>query len=527
MACSLKRVFVIIIVLNLTAYLFLYQINVKYLFSQTIQCKKVYNGSSSLDISKQLYNDYIIELRNTVPLEHIKSGLQTEVGKNVTYDVTREFRLFENVCIRQLTDMHPQLYPYQARFTVFTNGTLPAASNKPVLEPIYLGYTTPRNNFWIFDLTNASLPSEWSIRNEILVLPTFWMDSGHIFLFFYEILSRMHSQLHNAKLALERYPAEDRYMSRILVVPNIDKMPHEFRKSLLADGISQIVTYNDLLGAGKPTCFRHVVAGDRRISPRKTMDVLRKQANTLFHLDELVCTSYKVTLLRRLTSRHILNIAELAEAIRQHGYDVQIVSFEGKTIQEQLEILHCTSVFIAVQGAALAWMIFLPQNAMFIEIWFQGWPQRYRQRANGLRPDLNATAIECERRPSDDVMRKYALSWFNYTGEITDDMKLKLFQRSKKTLLAFGHVFKDSDCICSSKTIVDALPAPAQLLPERFQVRLSASKSAANSAPQKREKHKSPTKKSTYTRTDKEQRTQPKNSATVSAAQHSRKGKHS
>ena len=180
-----------------------------------------------------------------------------------------------------------------------------------------------------------------------------------------------------------------------------------------------------------------------------------------------------MVLVKRLATRHLLNIDELATVIRQQrGFDVDVVSFEGMTIQHQLEILRCTSLFIAVQGAALAWMLFLPQNAMFIEIWFSGWTSRYKRRARQFRPDLLAQTVQCQRVASDAVLQKYAQRWFNYTGRITPEIETKLYEKSKKAKPAFGHVFKDSDCVCSSRTILSTLPRDSAFL-NRFHMKIT------------------------------------------------------
>ena len=412
---------------------------------------------------KMRYIDHVIKADNKQVINAIARGNYTDAAAATLYNVTKDFVHFENVCIRANTSMHPGLYPFQGRFTVYLNEAAAVRSKTvPLLVPFYVGLTKPRNNFWIFEFRNESLPRDWKMRNEIVVLPTYWMDVEQIFIFWYHTLPNIYIQLretekHYLLSTTEANP------TKTLVVPRIRDMPPGFRKAVLHHGFASINNYTRLLNDDTPTCFRHVVAGggigDRYLPQRQVIDAVRNQAEMAFNLDKVVCSAYKVVLLKRLGTRKILNIDELATVIRQRrGFDVDVVSFEGMTIQQQLEILRCTSLFIAVQGAALAWMLFLPQNAMFVEIWFNGWKARYKQRAEKYRPDLRAKTVRCQRVSSEEVLQKYAQRWFNHSGSVTKRMGTKLYARSRRSPAARGHVFKDSDCACKNETILAALP---------------------------------------------------------------------
>ena len=404
---------------------------------------------------------HIIQANNSEVSQAISAGKLRETATSVVYDVTAEYVHFENVCMRLgNTSMHPRLSPFQARFSVYINETTATSKRASLLVPFYVGFTQPRNNFWIFEFLNDSVPSDWQIRNEIVVLPAHWMDVHHVHIFWYRGLPKLHEQLR--KLESDFLSSTERNLRKTLIVPRIRKMPFGYRKIILDHGIASIKNFSDLSTGNKSTCFRHVVAGggSNMSKPRRdVIDAIRNQAQITFNLSQVVCATYKVTLLNRLGTRRILNIDELATVIRQQrGFDVDVVSFEGMTIQQQLEILRCTSLFIAVQGAALAWMLFLPQNAMFVEIWFNGWKARYKQRAEKYRPDLRAKTVRCQRVSSEEVLQKYAQRWFNHSGPVSKRMETKLYEKSKRAPAARGHVLKDSDCACKNEIILAALP---------------------------------------------------------------------
>ena len=413
--------------------------------------------STTVQHDELMYHSWIITQNFRVGR---RVNITTSAGTTAVYDVTSSIRHFENVCIVPHTDMHPMYYPFQARFTVYAPRRAKNATNAGVMNKLYLGYTKPRNNYWMFDYSPEPIPGNWTVHNEIAILPAYWVDSTHVFLFWYETMVRIYGQIHhvkNQRSAWYNKNQQVKNMKMVFISPRIKNMPQEYRKALLAHGFSQLFNYTDLIATSQPTCFRHVIAGEKQVSQAKAIRDIRQQVDKTFGLTKHACDAYKVTLLRRLTSRHILNIYALAEMIDHNGFDVQVVSFEGKTIQQQLEVLRCTSALIAVQGAALAWMIFLPHRALLVELYWSGWGPRYAARAARLRPDLSAKTVRCQSVASDDVLSTYAQRWFNHTGRITPAIKKKLYAKSRAVKPAFGHVFKDSDCVCSNKTIANAL----------------------------------------------------------------------
>ena len=90
----------------------------------------------------------------------------------------------------------------------------------------------------------------------------------------------------------------------------------------------------------------------------------------------------KITLLQQ-KNRMILNINELQYAAQNAGFNnTEVVVFEDLSTKEQMKIVRCTNIFVGVQGAGLAWGLFLPNGSVLIEVaWPQnGWPFLYSGR---------------------------------------------------------------------------------------------------------------------------------------------------
>ena len=100
-------------------------------------------------------------------------------------------------------------------------------------------------------------------------------------------------------------------------------------------------------------------------------------------------------IIQRQSTRRLLNIDSMVDVARNYGYaNVRTEFFEGLRLREQYAIIRCASVFVAVQGAALSWHSFLPRGATVVEITYEGWPVRYRERALMERTDLNQRVIK-------------------------------------------------------------------------------------------------------------------------------------
>ena len=136
------------------------------------------------------YGGRITQANSRQVSQAISARKLRDQATSVLYDVTKKFVHFENVCISPNTSIHPgRLYPFQARFNVYINGTAANSKKTPLLVPIFEGLAHLRNNFWIFEFINQSVPSDWKIRNEIAVLPALWRDRNHVYFVWYIFVS--------------------------------------------------------------------------------------------------------------------------------------------------------------------------------------------------------------------------------------------------------------------------------------------------------------------------------------------------
>ena len=234
---------------------------------------------------------HIIQANNRQVKQASRTGKLRENATSIPFDVTAKFVHFENACISSSTSMHPRLFPFQGRFNVYINGITANSKRAPLLVPFYVGATQPRNNFWIFEFINQSVPSDWKIRNEIIVLPTYWMDSKQVFIFWYHGLPQLYKQLRQLERVSISSSKEIPKLQKSLIVPRIREMPFGYRKTILGHGFTSIRNFSDLLKEDKPTCFRHVVAGEGnvRLQRRKIINALRKKAEITFNLSRVVC----------------------------------------------------------------------------------------------------------------------------------------------------------------------------------------------------------------------------------------------
>ena len=196
---------------------------------------------------------HIIQANNRQVKQASRTGKLRENATSIPFDVTAKFVHFENACISFNTSIHPGLFPFQGRFNVYINKTTAKRKRSPLLVPFYVGATQPRNNFWIFEFINQSVRSDWKIRNEIIVLPTFWMDSKQVFIFWYHGLPQLYKQLRKLETVISS--SKEMPLQKTLIVPRIREMPFGYRKAILGHGFTSIRNFSDLLTEDKPTCF--------------------------------------------------------------------------------------------------------------------------------------------------------------------------------------------------------------------------------------------------------------------------------
>ena len=85
------------------------------------------------------------------------------------------------------------------------------------------------------------------------------------------------------------------------------------------------------------------------------------------------CTHNILVIINRSNYRRILNVSRLLEISKDMGYDAREVFMEKLTMNEQTQLIHCTSILIGVTGAGMQWAYFMRNDSGVIEI---AWPHK-------------------------------------------------------------------------------------------------------------------------------------------------------
>ena len=356
--------------------------------------------------------------------------------------------------------------------------------NTSVLKyPINYRNKHSRNNSWILENTCAMLPpDDFQIQNAVAFFPEYWRDSNQIFLLW-------HNQLPTALGLMEfgetHIPSEEfRNLKKYLIVPSKINIRSDFLQTFLSIGYSSVESFANIK-LSRPVCFRYGIFG--RVRGRNN------KVHRDHHIQKAVqedwqrstetngsCSNKHITFIERRETRSIVNLNSLLDISRKVANQTRVVveQFEKYSLSEQWRKIRCTSVFIAVQGAALSWYRFLPANASVLEIVYPGWHSRYAKRIRGTRPDLHVEVVRCDVTTPLKVYSKYAKLWYNYTGEITPKLKQELELRSNNTTGVDSSIWKDSNCICSEDVFLDAL---VKVVIKQNGKRLTKSNSQSNS----------------------------------------------
>ena len=354
---------------------------------------------------------------------------------------------FYNVCFEASHRIQAIIHPFQAQLTAYDNRKRMTSYTFHV--DTVKGETT---NFWKIHMKSGEIPNDAVYKDAIMYFPTYWRDSPQIFLFLSIFMPRTLGQIKWTKQrGLLTTTLEN---NQLLMAPKLHGMPKTHQETLAVLGIRKTKDFLKMVKRNVSVCFSNAVFGETAQwgREREVRELLEQRMNLS------ACTQYYVTFLQRQSTRKILNINQLMDLAKRAGLkNIRLEYFEGKTIPEQMRIIHCTAVYVGVQGAALTWYAFLPRNAVLLEILYPGWPMRYQKRANWNRPDIKAITVHCDRVTPDAVWEKYARLWYNYSGHIDGNMKLKLAKQSETMYPVGKSVYKDSNCKCSNQTFMKAL----------------------------------------------------------------------
>ncbi len=159
-------------------------------------------------------------------------------------------------------------------------------------------------------------------------------------------------------------------------------------------------------------CFKHAVFFRSDVSTNtRTMEKLSKWNSQYRHEmadyimskigiknDRITCPKVNlVTIIKRRNDRLILNIKKMVHIIQSAGIaNVTLAEMETLTLKQQIQLVHCSDVYVGIHGAALQWAMFLQKGRTLIEI---AWPRQnwsFRFTDNRFRYDKNIKKIKIE-----------------------------------------------------------------------------------------------------------------------------------
>jgi hypothetical protein len=77
----------------------------------------------------------------------------------------------------------------------------------------------------------------------------------------------------------------------------------------------------------------------------------------------------RITVITRIGSRNVINIDEAVDLIRSYGLDVNWIQEMGHlSFQQQVQAMAETGILLAVHGAGLANVMFMPAHSVVVEI---------------------------------------------------------------------------------------------------------------------------------------------------------------
>lgn len=314
------------------------------------------------------------------------------------------------------------------------------------------------NSYWKVVVDDpANRPSEWPMIGAVAVFPSMWRSTPHLYQFLYFTYPGVFSQVW--WMQQQGHIVKNKTKVILMKPGGPNSTIYDLFYSLGIDEIRDFPTVM-LPKTSKPVCFTNAVflsdvASFHDGTPeRVSKSMVQSRSYIIQQLNREKCDKYYVTFIDRIATRHIINVMQLVNVTRKRGFRyVRVEYLENRTIHEQLRIIHCSSILIGVQGAALTFYSFLPHNAHMIEITFLGWNSKFKLRANRNRRDIKARVRPCTRITSEAIYRKYARRKFNHTGPVDEAMKQRLMTVNSWPV-------RDSDVRCLASAFKSSLPEP-------------------------------------------------------------------
>ena len=327
-----------------------------------------------------------------------------------------------------------------------------------------------KHSYWILDFTSAPIPSHYKVHHE---RTAFFMQStceGNLHHIWEDVMIGLYGALKRTnRVGLENVL----YFSSPAL--NRDSNCHNISRYaglLEAIGIKQNLGWYQY--EADRTCYSNAVFGP-------VFDI----GNSLDVADLILdrynaskpCEKNGITVVQRSSSRRILNIHELKDAItesfknststnkrsisasqtqQRHKLmpDVQVVHFEKLSLEQQVQIARCSKVLIGVQGAGLQWYSLMSFPALLLELTWTKWPPVYTPLAAGPPHCLHVRNIHCNNA---------SINWQSYREHFrisifTDNDKQKTLNRSLTVPFMDNHnVYKWADIIVDIRQILASL----------------------------------------------------------------------
>ena len=385
-----------------------------------------------------------------------------------------DYTIFRNSCI-ELDVTHQHASPTNLYIKTFDQ-LQPAGASSFLVQPTRRG----RLYQWVVINTHTEVPQTLHFAKEMAVFAGYWEDIFNLYrmMYFlppiaYDAIVYIEEQFRNTKTL---------NLSKTYVIPAAaQRIPADWFDLILGLSYAR-VTHADNLAPSQTQlqCFEIAVLPTVHVRRRtlgthggaRTSAALSRVNDYMHETTKLECVSKYALFIQRNRTRRILNIEDLtARAAKLYGYNnVRMVYFENASIAEQWKMIRCADVLIGVQGAALVWFTYLPPNATFVQLVFDGWHPFYSGYARKFRSDVTTRVFQCERVTPASVWRHYAQLWFNYTGVIDDHWRQRLNAKSadvKHTAHRYTPTtFKDSNVRCSADGLFNMLTSQNAAVPD-------------------------------------------------------------
>ena len=265
--------------------------------------------------------------------------------------------------------------------------------------------TNPENDGWLYldrggfsdnglpygsGLTGQFQPESYLVNNKVrfmeglIALVPFHFDPSNIYHFAASVLTGYHARRHHLNKSSSSLPNNNKQMTS-QNCPGFDEAFLFMKAEEMSDWTTNLaqlalsrcslLAFEDdfifqSMSSPKPLCFRRAVIFGTSINLFSGIWDAVEFRNLVASQHKILFEKKIITICIRTKSRLILNIQEFASAIQTWAPTLSIViaNFEIMNFKEQLDLMSKTVIFIAVHGAGLTNVIFLPGGSSVIEL---------------------------------------------------------------------------------------------------------------------------------------------------------------